>query len=301
MNDLTVIDTFSGIGGFTIASEKFLKGFKTIQFIENNPFCQKVLTKNFPDIPIHDDIRTFKPKPNQSTVIFSGFPCQDLSIAGKKAGIKKGTRSGLFYELLRIIRVVRPRYVVLENVAAILNGELGTVLGELSQAGYAMEWASISASALGGCHVRLRWFGICIRQDIFANTKSIRGDVSKLKSTEEIALQGKARRKSCKNVTDSDSLQRLFLLQQQPEQGKETFKGIGNRNNRWRETQFRLQPDWKKYLSKPTILRGNDGIPGGLDKNRINRLQALGNAVTPQQAAIPLQRILDIEKFLQGS
>tara|TARA_R100001086_G_scaffold214246_1_gene130249 strand:- start:86 stop:991 length:906 start_codon:yes stop_codon:yes gene_type:complete len=301
MDDLTVIDTFSGIGGFTIASEIFLKGFKTIQFIENNPFCQKVLTKNFPDIPIHDDIRTFKPKRNQSTVIFSGFPCQDLSIAGKKAGIKKGTRSGLFYELLRIICVVRPKYVVLENVSAILNGELGTVLGELSQAGYAMEWASISASALGGCHVRLRWFGICIRQDIFADTESIRGDVSEFEYSEKTALQGKTRRKDCKDATDSDSLQRLFLLQQQPKQEQETFKGIGNRNNRWRETQFRLKPDWKKYLSKPTILRGNDGFPGGLDKNRINRLQALGNAVTPQQAVIPLQRILDIENFLQGS
>ena len=268
MDDLTVIDTFSGIGGFTIASEKFLKGFKTIQFIENNPFCQKVLTKNFPDIPIHDDIRTYKPKRNSAAVIFSGFPCQDLSIAGKKAGIKKDTRSGLFYELMRIVRVVRPRYVVLENVAAILNGELGTVLGELSQAGYAMEWASISASSLGGCHVRLRWFGICIRQDIF---------------------------------TDPDSLQRLFLLRQQPEQGKKTFKGIGNRDNRWRETQFRLKADWKKYISKCTIRGRNDGIPSGLDKNRIKRFQALGNAVTPQQAAIPLQRILDIEKFLQKS
>ena len=301
MRGLRMLDTFAGIGGFSYAATKLVGGYRTTQFIEIDPFCQKILKKHFPFIPIHDDIRTFTAIPGQYDVICGGFPCQSISVAGNRAGITEESRSGIFYELMRVIRMVRPRFVVLENVAAILNGELGTVLGELSQAGYAMEWASISASALGGCHVRLRWFGICIRQDIFANTKSIRGDVSKLKSTEEIALQGKARRKSCKNVTDSDSLQRLFLLQQQPEQGKETFKGIGNRNNRWRETQFRLQPDWKKYLSKPTILRGNDGIPGGLDKNRINRLQALGNAVTPQQAAIPLQRILDIEKFLQGS
>tara|TARA_Y100001972_G_C7586259_1_gene293957 strand:+ start:79 stop:984 length:906 start_codon:yes stop_codon:yes gene_type:complete len=299
MNNLTVIDTFSGIGGFSIASEKLLQGFKTIQFIENNPFCQKVLAKNFPDIPIHDDIRTYKPKQNSANVIFSGFPCQDISQCGKKAGIKKDTRSGLFYELMRIVRVVRPRYVVLENVAAILTGELGIVLGELSQAGYDVEWASISASALGGCHVRLRWFGICIRQDIFANTKSIRGDVSKFKSGEKISLQGKIRRKDSSDVTDSDSLQRFFLLRQQPKQGQETFKGISNRNNRWRETQFKLKPDWKKYLSKPTICRGNDGVSSGLDENRIKRLQALGNAVTPQQAVIPLQRILDIEKILQ--
>ena len=301
MQGLRMLDTFAGIGGFSYAATKLVGGYRTTQFIEIDPFCQKILKKHFPFTPIHDDIRTFTAIPGQYDVICGGFPCQSISVAGNRAGITEESRSGIFYELMRVIRMVRPRFVVLENVAAILNGELGTVLGELSQAGYAMEWASISASALGGCHVRLRWFGICIRQDIFANTKSIRGDVSKLKSTEEIALQGKARRKSCKNVTDSDSLQRLFLLQQQPEQGKETFKGIGNRNNRWRETQFRLQPDWKKYLSKPTILRGNDGIPGGLDKNRINRLQALGNAVTPQQAAIPLQRILDIEKFLQGS
>ena len=115
---LRLLDTFSGIGGFSLAA-KWLGGFETIQFVEIDPFCRRVLKKHWPDVPIHHDICNFKPEHGFADVIVGGFPCQDISTAGKQRGIKEGTRSGLFYELMRIIRLVRPRYVVLENVAAI--------------------------------------------------------------------------------------------------------------------------------------------------------------------------------------
>ena len=155
---LKILDTFAGIGGFSYAAHELVGGFETTQFVEIDPFCQKVLKKHFPKVPCHDDIKTFTAFSGQYDVITGGFPCQDLSVAGRRAGITKKSRSGLFYELMRVVRMVRPRYVILENVAAILNNGLDIVLGELSEAGYDAEWAVISASSLGACHQRSRWW-----------------------------------------------------------------------------------------------------------------------------------------------
>ncbi len=117
MTALRVLDTFSGIGGFSLAA-RWLGGFETVQFVERDPYCQGILRKHWPTVPIHDDICTFNPEPGSAYIVCSGFPCQDISQAGKGAGLA-GSRSGLFYELLRVVRLVGPRYVVLENVAAI--------------------------------------------------------------------------------------------------------------------------------------------------------------------------------------
>ena len=153
---LTLLDTFSGIGGFSYAAEQLVGGFKTTQFVEIEPYCQKILKKHWPDVPIHDDIKTFTAEPFQFDCIAGGFPCQDVSVAGQQRGITKQTRSGLFYELIRVIRMVRPKYVLLENVAALLNNGMGIVLGELSEIGYDVEWKVISARERGGCHLRQR-------------------------------------------------------------------------------------------------------------------------------------------------
>jgi len=155
---LRLLDTFSGIGGFSFAAERIVGGFKTVQFVEWEPYCQRILNQHWPDVPIHGDIQTFNPDPFSADVICGGFPCQDISLAGRQAGIKQGTRSGLFYELIRIICLVRPKYVVLENVAAIVANGLDVVLGELAKAGFDCEWSCIRASDLGACHRRDRWW-----------------------------------------------------------------------------------------------------------------------------------------------
>ena len=155
---LRLLDTFSGIGGFSYAAERIVGGYVTVAFVEREPFCQKVLRKHWPDVPIFDDITTYAPQRGSADVICGGFPCQDISTAGKQAGIKEGTRSGLFYELMRVVRLVGPKFVVLENVSAILANGLDDVLGELSQAGFDAEWACIPASAVGACHQRDRWW-----------------------------------------------------------------------------------------------------------------------------------------------
>ena len=157
---LKMLDTFAGIGGFSYAAKYLIDpGIETAGFVEIDPFCQKILSKNFPNIPIHDDITTFTAKPFQYDIISGGFPCQDISVAGRQKGIKKTTRSGLFYELIKVIRLVRPKYVILENVSAILNNGMGTVLAELYETGlYECEWATFPASYLGAAHQRDRWY-----------------------------------------------------------------------------------------------------------------------------------------------
>ena len=151
--DLKLLDLFSGIGGFSYAAEKIVGGFETTQFVEVDSYCQSVLRKNFPNTPIHDDIRTFSAKSGQFDVFTIGFPCQDLSVAGKQRGINEQTRSGLFYESIRLLREVRPRFALFENVRNLLSHEKGEtfqeVLFQIAKAGYNAEWSVVSAKDLG--------------------------------------------------------------------------------------------------------------------------------------------------------
>lgn len=155
------LDLFSGIGGFALAA-RMVGGIKTIQFVEIDPYCQKVLAKNFLGVPIHDDITTFTAEPRQYDLVTGGFPCQDISIANPNGRGLEGKRSGLFHELMRIVRQCRPRYLVLENVSAMLSKShgrvMGSVLWELSQVGYDAEWQTISAASMGAPHLRERVF-----------------------------------------------------------------------------------------------------------------------------------------------
>ena len=136
---MNVLDLFAGIGGFTYAGH-LLGGFTTTQFVENNAYCQQVLRKNFPHVPIHDDINTFDTsfKFGEYDLITAGFPCQDLSSAGKQAGLREGTRSSLFYRVIEIAKRVRPKYILFENVANTIshgNGEtFQQILYEIAKA-----------------------------------------------------------------------------------------------------------------------------------------------------------------------
>ena len=154
---LTVGSLFAGIGGFELGFEATGR-FETRWQVECDPYATEVLEKHWPDVQRHDDVCTW---PNETTepvdVLIGGFPCQDISYAGKGAGLD-GQRSGLFYELMRIVRVVGPKYVVLENVAALFTRGMGAVLGSLSSHGYDAEWEVVSASSVGAPHRRDRVF-----------------------------------------------------------------------------------------------------------------------------------------------
>jgi DNA (cytosine-5)-methyltransferase 1 len=288
---LKILDTFAGIGGFSYAAHELVGGFETTQFVEIDPFCQKVLKKHFPKVPCHDDIKTFTAYPGQYDVITGGFPCQDISVAGRREGITDQSRSGLFYELIRVIRLVRPKFVVMENVAAILNNGLDIVLGELSEAGYDAEWSIISASSLGASHRRSRWWCVAYTNDYGSSSSSIneindetdsssqerQNQVSESSGSSE-SSNSRVIRSSEGNVTDSNSegLQRKILSKME--------SGIWSAKH-----TRRLDPNWRSYVSKPILPRGSYGL-----SNRVDRTKALGNSIVPAVAAIPLQRVHDL-------
>ena len=149
---LRVLDLFSGIGGFSLGLER-TGGFRTVAFCEIDKRCRSVLRHHWPEVPIFDDVRTLTGV--ECDVICGGFPCQDISVAGKRAGIT-GERSGLWSEYARLIGELRPRYVIVENVSALLIWGLGRVLGDLAALGYDAEWHCIPASAVGAPHRRDR-------------------------------------------------------------------------------------------------------------------------------------------------
>lgn len=152
---MNVLDLFSGIGGFSLGLER--AGMRTSAFVEKDPFCRAVLRRHWPLVTQYDDVREFKGTLLRKSfdVICGGFPCQDISWAGKGAGLH-GEQSGLWREFARIIGEVRPRYVIVENSAALLSRGLGDVLRDLARIGYDAEWHCISASDLGAPHSRER-------------------------------------------------------------------------------------------------------------------------------------------------
>ena len=171
---LRVLDLFSGIGGFSLGLER-TGGFETVAFCEIEPFPRRVLAKHWPEVPCYDDVRTLTGDVLRRDgiavdVITGGFPCQDLSVAGKQRGMGEGTRSGLWSEIVRLVGELRPQYVIVENVAALLAGPserrggwFGRVLGDLAECGYDAEWENIPASALGAPHRRERVWLVAYR------------------------------------------------------------------------------------------------------------------------------------------
>jgi len=381
--NLRMLDTFSGIGGFSLAA-RWLGGFETVAFVEREPFCQRILSKHWPTVPIHDDIHTFNPEPHSADIVCGGFPCQDISQAGKGAGLA-GSRSGLFYELLRVVCLVRPRYIVLENVAAITYRGMDDVLGALAEAGYDAEWACIPAAAVGACHQRDRWWCVAYAsgadggrrpegtgrgqrgpadadgcgiseggrgssaaayanhagveaprsEQLAARVEQYReldaphpphllsngqptgrggelgrrsvskpGDGDRADAANAIGLRSQ-RRGTAGNVAgpagageadrqewqrDGDAADDCSSTPDPMRQRLERPDQLGSSGAPWPSAIARLSPDWRSYLSKPVLRRGDDGLSG-----RVDRLKALGNAVVPQAAMIPLARVLELE------
>jgi DNA (cytosine-5)-methyltransferase 1 len=157
---------FAGIGGLDLGLER--AGWECRWQVEIDNYCRRVLAKHWPDVPRFGDIRTVTGgELERVDLICGGFPCQDISNAGKRAGID-GERSGLWSEYIRLVRVVRPRLVLVENVAALLTRGLDRVLGDLAEAGYDAEWRCLSAAAFGAPHRRERLF-IVAEHDRHAN------------------------------------------------------------------------------------------------------------------------------------
>ncbi len=236
---------FSGIGGLELGLERSGLG-ETVWQVEQSEFCRAVLAKHWPNAKRFDDVCTVGGKNlDPVDIICGGFPCQDVSSAGKGAGLA-GSRSGLWYEYLRIVCELRPQWVVIENVASGAARWVDSVRGDLERIGYATIPVPMSAADVGAPHLRARVF--IIASD--ANSKRVR-------------LQ--PRRSKWPNGENS------LLGAGACEAGV-----IGNANSDGQPSGS--SPTWP---APPSIPGVDDGVPNRLDRNR-----ALGNAVVPQCAEV---------------
>lgn len=174
---MKVLDLFSGIGGFSLGLER--AGMETIAFCEFDKHARQILKKHWPDVPIYEDVRFLNATKYRGSVdiVCGGFPCQDLSQAGKQTGIE-GSRSGLYREMLRIISECMPRYAIFENVTGLLSGNGGRwfakFLYDLAEIGFDAEWHCIPACYLGASHKRDRVWVVAYPNKIYAKSSEFR-------------------------------------------------------------------------------------------------------------------------------
>jgi DNA (cytosine-5)-methyltransferase 1 len=272
---LKVLDLFSGIGGFSLGLER-TGGFSTVAFCEIEEFPRKVLAKHWPEVPQYEDVRQLtgdilKRDGISVDVITGGFPCQDISVAGKQAGINENTRSGLWSEIVRLIGDIRPKYVILENVANLLRGPseqpgqwFGKILSDLAECGYDAEWENIPASAVGASHRRERIWIVAYPAQLFCNVSS---KYSK-QGPRQIQQLGE---RSCANDVAHTISQRQQGQREQILSGYQTAYREGQASNALDVCE---RPEWS---TEPSVGRVANGVP-----DRVDRLKGLGNAVVPQ-------------------
>tara|TARA_R100000808_G_scaffold19628_2_gene42543 strand:+ start:2250 stop:2990 length:741 start_codon:yes stop_codon:yes gene_type:complete len=163
MTPYTVGDLFAGIGGFSLGFER--AGWRVAWQVEIDKFCRGVLARHWPDVARYADVQDFPPAENREAFrvdcITAGWPCQDISTAGSGGGLA-GARSGLFFEVVRVVGELRPRVVVLENVPALRFRGLDRVAAELAALGYRVQRESVRAADFGAPHIRERIFIVAV-------------------------------------------------------------------------------------------------------------------------------------------
>lgn len=256
------LDLFSGIGGFALATQTVWGDeYENVGFCDNNEFCQQVIKKHWPNAKIYGDIHELKGTIGSADLITSGFPCQPFSDAGKKKG--KSDNRYLWPEMLRVIREIRPTWVVGENVAGLIGmAEFETVCSDLEAEGYEVQPFIIPACAVGAPHRRDRVWVVA-----YSDSNS-----QPAISFNEDERQGKL----VTNVpnTNSTNVQRGFSIKE----SNGVTLGTIPVPELW-ETREGLLP-------QTVLCRTDDGIP-----NRVDRTQALGNAIVPQ-VAIEIFRVI---------
>ena len=261
---------FAGIGGFDLGFER--AGFAVSWQVEKDAYCQQVLAKHWPHVPRFSDVRDCgRHNLEPVDVITGGFPCQDLSAAGKMAGLD-GEQSGLWREMLRIVGEVRPRYVVMENVTMLLVRGLDRILGSLAELGYGAEWHLVQACDVGAPHRRGRIW-------IVADADS-QGQLSETGTERKVwgRIDHSREKGERENVADA-MLTRLQGFAGHECSGKESRPIDEGAIRPVAEGSIceRTTSGW--WDIEPDVGRVAHGVP-----KRMDRLKGLGNALVPQIA-----------------
>jgi DNA (cytosine-5)-methyltransferase 1 len=321
---LKVLDLFSGIGGFSLGLER-TGGFRTVAFCEIDPYCRQVLKRHWPEVPCHDDIRTLAYAEGVGRgqgragrivergadgaparivhdgpvdVVCGGFPCQDISTAGKGAGIG-GERSGLWVEMCRVIGEVRPSYAIVENVSALLGRGLDQVLGDLAAIGYDAEWHCIPAAAVGAPHRRDRIWIVAYPQ----SQRERSGQGSRFNGGWGQQLEGAGQGRDLVHGSQEMAHPARFQPGREEQRAVGERAGQGGQSSDVANAAFELFDGTRKpgsrwwaefadsgrWLVEPPVGRVAHGVP-----RRVDRLRALGNAVVPQIPELIGRAILEL-------
>jgi DNA (cytosine-5)-methyltransferase 1 len=332
------LDLFSGIGGITKALEGYVR---PVAYCENDRYAQAVLMSrmqscDLPTAPIWDDIRTLKGSmlPAPVEIIYGGFPCQDISVAGRGEGLE-GKRSGLFFEIARLVSEIRPRFVFLENVAAITIRGAERVVGELCRLRYDCRWGVLSAADVGANHQRDRWWLLAYSQG-----------AGQLRTEQLENNQGCKRRRESSNDTHSQSEIRVEDVEdtRRPlrqrsefpetdgmeikEQNADQFKrssaladsrllrstecekqaaGVKQHGQEMADTSLPRRKGYRNGSIRGEKKHSESGVPGwwSIEPNvgrvahgvpfRVDRLKGLGNSVVPAQAREAFERLMGLK------
>ncbi len=300
MESLSFGSLFAGIGGLDLGLER--AGMTCQWQVEIDDYATRVLEKHWPNVRRWRDVRTFPPTGEWGVdLICGGFPCQDISYAGRGAGLE-GERSGLFFEAIRVVRQLRPRIVLLENVAALLTRGLDIVLGTLAEVGYDAEWHCIPAAYVGAPHIRDRVFIVAFLPDALRTiSESGTGGRRVWQGDSRFGIPSGLRSSGMGNPDRSgfsgDNIELVEGAEITTSRNSDVADAAGGRLPIMRGTPREAglvdggdeSSDW--WATEPDVGRVAYGIP-----KRVDRLRGLGNAVVPQCAEWIGRRILEVEK-----
>ena len=280
------LSLFSGIGGIDVALSEYVR---PVAYCEIDPYCQGVLLSRMAggflsSAPIWPDIRTLNTRGGNRLcsgyidIIYGGFPCQGISVAGIGKGLAD-ERSGLFYEIVRLCREIRPQFIFLENVPAITSRGGREVVGEITALGYDCRWCVISAASVGALHRRERWF-------LLANAKS-----KGFEGQREIPVRNEATQPEPSSSSDKVGI--CDPNSQPSQQTDREAMPVGNerdarRNNGAKCGPFESVQHWQEIVSE--MGKCSDGI-----SNHVDRLRSLGNAVVSVQVKEAFEILIGIK------
>jgi DNA (cytosine-5)-methyltransferase 1 len=315
---LNGLDLFSGIGGLSIALSEWSR---PIAYCEINSYCQAVLLSQMAKgslhiAPIWDDITTLSGEPfhNVIDIIYGGFPCQDISVAGNGKGLE-GERSRLFYEIMRLSKEIKPKFIFLENVPAITSRGGLRVVREVTEMGYDCRWCVISAASVGALHRRERWFLLGYSQHFRPHgteeRRSVEASVYTCEKGTEEASESKGAGAS--EVLARESFSHATICNDwksasESVSGQESELGIGSiktdvANSRCECEGGKEEPGRSSFYDprcsrfwavEPSVGRVAHGVP-----RRVDRIRGLGNAVVPKQAKEAFKILMGKELFYE--
>jgi len=273
---LNGLDLFSGIGGISLALRPWVR---TIAYCENDRHAQAILLSrmwagDLDHAPISDDVCSLRGQPVSAIpidIISGGFPCQDISVAGRGDGLA-GERSGLVFEVFRLVREIQPSFIFLENVPAIRTRGADVVVGELARLGYDCRWLVISAEEVGAPHLRKRWFLLA------AHAKRL-----KLRD-EQGWSRGPKRKDETEPEPDGEDREMADATSDGRIKRRTEPERIAGRPGAALNS-FKNGPSW--WATEPDVGRVAHGVPF-----RVDRLRGLGNAVVPAQAREAFKRLI---------